>query len=130
MSYMIQDVTCDNFNFYGRTKQRALKKSFLPSAFFSHRHIKSDMLKSITREFLNFIFTFFFFLCILKENLQKNKKKSYSEIRDFCYSFLQKVKRMRDSKSLQYKKMKNKNTYEIFIQHYVQRTFVNIRKSA
>lgn len=79
MSYMIQDVACDNFNFYGRTKQ---KKSFFPQ-LFSHRHIKSDMLKSITREFLNFIFTFFSssVLCFLKENLQKNKKKLFRDKR-------------------------------------------------
>lgn len=62
------------------------KKVFFPQ-LFSHRHIKSDMLKSITREFLNFIFTFFLLLlfCASWKKICKRTKKNYSEIRDYCY---------------------------------------------
>ena len=58
-------------------------EKFLPSAFSSHRHIKSDMLKSITREFLNFIFTIFSVL--FERKFAKEQKRNYSEIRDYCY---------------------------------------------
>ena len=73
MSYMIQDVTCDNFNFYGKklSNEHCKKKLSSLSFFFSsHRHIKSDMLKSITREFFKFyihIFFLFFFAVVFFE---------------------------------------------------------------